>query len=108
MAGEFTVDPDALRRFARTSTERAERLRAIRAELGGHQLSPSAFGKLPESDETGRDYVERSEAAIDNAGAASDTMDRIAEYADGMAGAYERTDEGIGRTMQAIAGGLGG
>ncbi|KDN86205.1 type VII secretion target [Kitasatospora cheerisanensis] len=108
MAGEFTVDPDALRRFARTSAERAERLRAIRAALGGDQLSPTAFGKLPESDETGRDYVERSEAAIENTGSAADTMDRIAEYADGMAGAYERVDEANQQQMQAIAGGLGG
>ncbi|MFJ1752685.1 type VII secretion target [Kitasatospora sp. NPDC088134] len=105
MAGEFTVDPDTLRRFARTSTERAERLRAIRAELGGHQLSPSAFGKLPEADATARDYAERSEAAIENTGAGADTMDRIAEYADGMAAAYERADEGTARAMTAIAGG---
>ncbi|MFE1320484.1 type VII secretion target [Kitasatospora phosalacinea] len=107
MAGEFRVDPDALRRFARTSNERAERLRAIRSELGAHQLSVSAFGKLPEADETGRDYVERSEAAIENAGAAGDTMDRIAEYTEGMAAAYERADEATGQDMRAISAGLG-
>lgn len=108
MAGEFRVDPEALRRFARTSADRAERLRALRAELGSHQLSPTAFGKLPEADETGRDYAERSEAAIENAGAAADTMDRIAEYAENMAAAYRRADEATEQNMRVIAGGLGG
>ncbi|MEV8093842.1 hypothetical protein [Kitasatospora sp. NPDC085879] len=106
MSGEYRVDPEALRRFARTSADRSERLRAIRAELGGHRLSPSAFGKLPEAEQTGRDYAERADAAVENLTAAADTMVRIDDHVQGVARNYEQAEAETAAAMSAITRGL--
>ncbi|PBC71828.1 hypothetical protein BX265_6441 [Streptomyces sp. TLI_235] len=106
MSGEYRVDPEALRRFARTSADRSEKLRAIRAELGAHQLSAGAFGKLPEAEQTGRDYAERADAAVENLGSAADTMARIDEHVQGVARNYEQAEAATADSLHAIARGL--
>ncbi|WP_030262374.1 hypothetical protein [Streptomyces sp. NRRL B-24484] len=106
MSGEYRVDPEALRRFARTSADRSEKLRAIRAELGAHRLSPDAFGKLPEAEQTGRDYAERADAAVENLTSAADTMARIDEHAQGVARSYEQAEAETAESLNAIARGL--
>ncbi|GAA4995129.1 hypothetical protein [Kitasatospora paranensis] len=106
MSGEYRVDPEALRRFARTSAARSDRLRAVRADLGAHRLPPQAFGKLPEADETGRHYTERAESALDNLTSAADTMARIDDHARGLAHSYEQAETATQDAFGAIARGL--
>ncbi|GAA0655606.1 hypothetical protein GCM10010193_02520 [Kitasatospora atroaurantiaca] len=107
MSGEYRVDPEALRRFARTSAERSDKLRAIRSELGSHMLAPDAFGKLPESAEIGRHYQERAEAALDNLTSAADTMERINTHSEDLARSYERAEQETADSMRTMMGGLG-
>ncbi|MER5864732.1 DUF2563 family protein [Kitasatospora sp. NPDC002040] len=107
MSGEYRVDPEAIRRFGRTSATRADQVREIRAQLGGHWLQPGSFGKLPESDEIAADYQERHEAAVVNLISAADTMERIAEHADALARSYENADQAVVENMQAMTKGLG-
>ncbi|MCU7825413.1 type VII secretion target [Kitasatospora sp. DSM 101779] len=106
MSGEYRVDPEALRRFARTSADRSEKLRAIRAELGAHRLSTDAFGKLPEAEQTGRDYAERADAAVENISSAADTMARIDEHVQGVARNYEQAEAATADSLDAIVRGL--
>ncbi|WP_431677970.1 hypothetical protein [Kitasatospora sp. KL5] len=106
MSGEYRVDPEALRRFARTSADRSEKLRAIRAELGAHQLSVGAFGKLPEAEETGRDYTERADGAVENLTSAADTMARIDEHIQSVARNYEQAEAATADSLNAIVRGL--
>ncbi|MFD9125428.1 hypothetical protein [Kitasatospora sp. NPDC059571] len=106
MAGEYRVDPEALRRFARTSAARSDRLRAARAALGAQPLGPQAFGRLPEAEETGRHYAERAEAALDNLTSAADTMARIDDHAQGLARSYEQADALTVEALTAVARGL--
>ncbi|AUG76552.1 hypothetical protein CFP65_1669 [Kitasatospora sp. MMS16-BH015] len=108
MTGEYRVDPEALRRFSRGSAERAERLRRIRAELGGHQLPADAFGKLPEAAAVGRDYRERTEAALDNLTSAADTTEQIGEHTERTARTYEQAEQETVEALTAVAAGLGG
>ncbi|WP_441246699.1 hypothetical protein [Kitasatospora sp. McL0602] len=107
MSGEYCVDPEALRRFARTSADRAERIRAIRSELGSHQLPADAFGRLPESVGVGRDYRERAEGALDQLTAAADTMERIGTHADGLARTYRQAEQDTAEALSAVTAGLG-
>lgn len=107
MSGGYQVDPEAIRRFGRTSEERAARLREIRGRLGAQQLPADAFGKLPESDEITRDYQERSEAAIENVGAAAESMERLNEYAQGLARSYDGIEQGLSDELTTMAGGTG-
>lgn len=106
MSGEYQVAPEAIRRFGRTSEERSARLREIRSQLGSHQLSGGAFGKLPESDEIAQDYLERSEAAITNIGSAAESMERLNEYAEGLARSYQSIEEGLSDELRTMTQGL--
>ncbi|MER5640672.1 hypothetical protein ABT095_27455 [Kitasatospora sp. NPDC002227] len=106
MAGEYRVDPEALRRYGRTSADRAERLRQSRAELGGHRLPADAFGKLPEAQEIGQEYQRRTDAALDNLTSAADTMEQIGEHTGQVARSYERAEQETVDALTAVAAGL--
>ncbi|KQV19174.1 MULTISPECIES: hypothetical protein [unclassified Kitasatospora] len=107
MAGEYQVDPEAIRRFGRTSEERSTRVREIRSQLGEHRLPSGAFGKLPEADEIERDYQERHEAAVVNLISVADTMERISGHSEDLARSYEAAERGLAENMQVMARGLG-
>ncbi|MFJ8042674.1 DUF2563 family protein [Kitasatospora sp. NPDC096147] len=106
MAGGYQVDPEAIRRFGRTSTERSAKLREIRERLGGGWLLPGAFGKLPESDEIATDYQERHEAAVVNLISAADTMDRIGDHAQDLARSYEAVESSLSEQLESVTRGL--
>jgi hypothetical protein len=107
MSGEYQVDPEAIRRFGRTSEERSARVREIRGRLGEHRLMPGSFGKLPEADEIARDYEERHEAAVVNLISVADTMGRIAEHSEDLARSYEAAERALSEGMRTMTRELG-
>lgn len=107
MSGGYRVDPEAIRRFGRTSAERSAKLREIRERLGGGWLPPDTFGRLPESDEIAADYQERHEAAVVNVISAADTMERIGDHAQDLARSYEAAESALSEQMDSMARGLG-
>ncbi|GAA1187683.1 hypothetical protein F4556_005682 [Kitasatospora gansuensis] len=108
MSGEYQVRPEAIRRFAATAEQRADRLREIRGQLGAHQLSQGSFGRLPESDELYAEYQERAEVGVSNLGTAAESMARLAEHVEGVARNYEGVEEGLSGNLQGMTQGLGG
>ncbi|MFJ8957534.1 hypothetical protein ACIRO1_46345 [Streptomyces sp. NPDC102381] len=103
MATEYAVRQDALTRFSRTAQERADRLRKIRAALGAHSPKADAFGKLPESQETAQDYLERVDATLENLDFAADQQERIGEFIEESARSYQETEEHTGDQIRTIA-----
>ncbi|WP_327661247.1 MULTISPECIES: hypothetical protein [unclassified Streptomyces] len=103
MATEYAVRQDALTRFSRTAQERADRLRKIRAALGAHSPKSDAFGKLPESQETAQDYLERVDATLENLDFAADQQEQIGEFIEESARSYQETEEHTGDQIRTIA-----
>ncbi|WP_420037737.1 hypothetical protein ACN2WE_40720 [Streptomyces sp. cg28] len=103
MASEYAVTHQALTRFSKTAQERAERLRGVRSALGGHTPEPDAFGKLPESQETGQDYQERVDATLENLGFAADQQEQIGEFIERTARSYQESEEHTADQIHTIA-----
>ncbi|MFC5216071.1 hypothetical protein [Streptomyces coerulescens] len=103
MTQQYTVTQDALKRFSKTAEDRARRLREIRQALGKHSPGANAFGKLPESDETGQDYEERSEATLKNLGFAAEQQDQIAELITKTANSYQEAEDRTAEQLNSIA-----
>lgn len=93
MASQYAVTQDALTRFSRTAQERADRLRQIRETLGAQPLSAHAFGKLPESEETGQDYRKRLDATLENLDFAAEQQEQIAEFIDRTGRSYQEVED---------------
>ncbi|MET9966256.1 hypothetical protein ABZZ80_10190 [Streptomyces sp. NPDC006356] len=103
MAQQYAVTQDALKRFSKTAQERARRLREIRKALGAHSPSADAFGKLPESEETGKDYRERVEATLENLDFAAEQQEQIAELITRTAHSYQAAEDHTADQLNAIA-----
>ncbi|MCM2579097.1 hypothetical protein [Streptomyces meridianus] len=106
MAEQFAVTHGALTKFSKTELERARQLRQIRKTLGADSPSETAFGSLPESEETGQDYRERVEETLTNLGFAAEQRDWIGEFIERTARSYQETEDhtsGEIRTIEAQA-----
>ncbi|MFI7101270.1 hypothetical protein ACIBK8_18075 [Streptomyces sp. NPDC050161] len=104
MAEQFTAAQDALHTFAKSSDERAEKLRAIRSSLGSHKVDREAFGKLPEADEISKDYEERQEDVLETLGSLATLQEKIGEAVTATAQSYQDTDD---ETVTTMSGGGG-
>jgi Spy/CpxP family protein refolding chaperone len=103
MAQQYAVTQDALKRFSKTAQDRARRLREIRQALGKSSPSANAFGKLPESEETGQEYRERSEETLKNLDFAAEQQDQIAELITKTARSYQEAEDQTADQLNAIA-----
>ncbi|MYW62902.1 hypothetical protein GTY65_02240 [Streptomyces sp. SID8379] len=103
MANEYAVTQDALTRFSKTAQERADRLRKIRTALGAESPNSDAFGKLPESEQTSKDYLERVEATLENLDFAAGQQEQISEFIEKTARSYQETEEHTGDQIRTIA-----
>lgn len=104
MAEQFDVTQDALTRFARTAKDRADRLRLIRGKLAEHSPSATAFGKLPESEETGKDYRERVDETLKNLEFAEEQQAQIADFIERTARSYQEVEDHTADEIRTIAG----
>lgn len=103
MAQQYAVTQGALTRFSRTAQDRADRLRSIRQALGAHSPNANAFGKLPESQETGQDYRERVDATLENLDFAAGQQEQIAELIERTARSYQETEDHTADQLRTIA-----
>jgi hypothetical protein len=103
MASQYAVTQDALTRFSRTAQDRADRLRRIREALGAHSPSANAFGKLPESEETGQDYRERVDATLENLDFAAGQQEQIAEFIERTGRSYQEVEDHTVDQVRSIA-----
>ncbi|MFE9441162.1 hypothetical protein ACFYO2_19610 [Streptomyces sp. NPDC006602] len=103
MAQQYAVTQDALKRFSRTAQDRADRLREIRQALGAHSPDANAFGKLPESQETGQDYRERVDATLENLDFAAGQQEQIAELIEKTARSYQAMEDHTADQLRSIA-----
>ncbi|NEY36233.1 hypothetical protein GTU99_29430 [Streptomyces sp. PRKS01-65] len=93
MASQYAVVQDALIRFSRSAQDRADRLRGIREALSSHSPGAHAFGKLPESEQTGQDYRERVDATLENLDVAAGQQDQIADFIARTARSYQEVED---------------
>ncbi|GAU70025.1 hypothetical protein SSP35_16_00200 [Streptomyces sp. NBRC 110611] len=93
MAEQFTAAQEALRKFAKTSEQRAEKLRAIRSSLASHSVHREAFGKLPESDEIAKDYEDRQEHVLEALESLATLEEKIGEAVTDTAQSYQSSDD---------------
>ncbi|MEU9327873.1 hypothetical protein AB0D91_29390 [Streptomyces canus] len=103
MASQYAVTQDALTRFSRTAQDRADRLRRIREALGAHSPGANAFGKLPESEETGQDYRERVDATLENLDFAAGQQEQIAEFIERTGRSYQEVEDHTVDQVRSIA-----
>jgi hypothetical protein len=108
MAAQYAVAQDALIRFSRTAQDRADRLRRIREALGAHSPGAYAFGKLPESEQTGQDYRERVDATLENLGFAAEQQDQIADFIARTARSYQEVEDHTVDDIRSLAARSGG
>ncbi|UNO38725.1 hypothetical protein [Streptomyces sp. MST-110588] len=108
MADQFTAAQEALHKFAKSSDQRAEKLRAIRSKLASHSLNAQAFGKLPEADELYSAYAEQSEDSLEILESAAKLEENISEGVTETARAYQSDEDETVRTMRQVQGGAGG
>jgi hypothetical protein len=86
--------------------DRAGSRRSVAADPGGpgaHSPSANAFGKLPESDETGQDYRERVDATLENLGFAVGQQEQIAEFIERTARSYHEVEDHTSDQIRTIA-----
>ncbi|CAM5295053.1 MULTISPECIES: hypothetical protein [Streptomyces] len=107
MPEQFTAAQEALHKFAKSSDQRAEKLRAIRSKLASHSLNQQAFGKLPEADELYSAYSEQSEDCLDILEKAATLEEKVGEGVTETARAYQSDEDETVRTMQHVQGGSG-
>ncbi|MGG7571807.1 hypothetical protein [Streptomyces sirii] len=107
MPEQFTAAQEALHKFAKSSDQRAERLRAIRSRLAGHDLDREAFGRLPESGELYTAYDEQSEHVLETLEAAATLQEKISEGVTETARAYQADEDATVASMHQVQGGPG-
>lgn len=105
MAEHFTAAQEALHKFAKSADQRAEKLRAIRSKLAGHELNKQAFGKLPESDELYSAYDEQSEHVLETLEQAATLEEKISEGVTETARAYQADEDATVAAMSTVHGG---
>ncbi|MFH9420042.1 hypothetical protein [Streptomyces sp. NPDC017529] len=108
MPEQFTAAQEALHKFAKSSDQRAEKLREIRSKLASHSLNPEAFGKLPEAGELYTAYSEQSEDCLEILQAAATLEEKVGEGVTETARAYQADEDETVRTMEHVQGGAGG
>ncbi|MGW2026097.1 hypothetical protein [Streptomyces decoyicus] len=102
MSEQFSAAQEALHKFAKSSDQRAEKLRAIRSKLASHELNKEAFGKLPESDELYQAYDEQSEHCLDTLDSAATLEEKISEGVTETARAYQSDEDETAASMRQI------
>ncbi|MFI9260353.1 hypothetical protein [Streptomyces sp. ISID311] len=102
MPEQFSAAQEALHKFAKSSDQRAEKLRAIRSKLASHNLSEQAFGKLPEADELYQAYHEQSEDALHTLESAATLEEKISEGVTETARAYQSDEDQTVAAMQQV------
>ncbi|MFF4701372.1 type VII secretion target [Streptomyces chattanoogensis] len=107
MAEQFTAAQEALRAFAKTADQRADKVRAIRSSLASHSVHREAFGKLPESEEISTDYEERQEDTLETLEDIATLQEKISEGVTATAQSYQDTDDEQIRTLNSVQHGGG-
>ncbi|MEU9111865.1 hypothetical protein AB0D04_08755 [Streptomyces sp. NPDC048483] len=100
MAEQFTAAQEALRAFAKSADQRAEKVRDIRSSLASHAVHREAFGKLPESEEISTDYQERQEDTLETLEDIAKLQEKISEGVTATAQSYQDSDD---ETVQAMS-----
>ena len=96
MSGQFDVETQALRTYAKNVGKEAERIRRIRNRIDQVSLSHGAFGKLPESDELASDYEKQRTKSLEDLADAASALEDIADAVRDTAQAYDRTENDVG------------
>ncbi|KJK56146.1 type VII secretion target [Saccharothrix sp. ST-888] len=95
----FRVQPEALGRYASTTTEQQEQLARAQMAISGIAVSPDAFGHLPNAQNLAQTYREHADASRQNL---SDLMEALTGTATGLnhsAQNYAEHDQAISTTL---------
>ncbi|MET7671530.1 WXG100 family type VII secretion target [Micromonospora luteifusca] len=91
-SNELEVQPEALKAFAKASTDRAARFRELHGSFGEGHVPRHAFGVMPASFSLAASYAEQFEACLQGLADGAEVMADIAEGLDDTADAYTGTD----------------
>lgn len=95
MSGDFEVQPEDLRKYAKNIADDVARIRKIRNKIDQVSLAAGSFGKLPESDELAKDYEEQRTNSLKDLKDAATALEDVADAVKATASAYDQTEDDV-------------